>query len=298
TVQGLAFMVTSVFSGLAIGLLGMGWTLVIALVLVAAALAHLLTLRIPEPKIVADPNHRAVDFRGGFNAVRAAPGLLALIVFTTFNNLTGGVFMALMDPYGLELFSPEVWGVVLGVTATGFLIGGALIAKFGLGTNPIRTMLIMVMVIGVIGGSFAIREQWWLFAAGIWVFMMVMPAVEAAEQTIIQRVVPYRTQGRVFGYAMTFAAASAPITSFLIAPIAEFWVIPYMNAPEGKQTWGWLLGEGTTRGIALCFLFAGLASILLGAGAFLTRSYRMLSGQYLEVAHKDSEGDTGRPDDG
>src|SRR5699024_8487995 len=137
TVQGLAFMVTSVFSGLAIGLLGMGWTLVIALVLVAAALAHLLTLRIPEPKIVADPNHRAVDFRGGFNAVRAAPGLLALIVFTTFNNLTGGVFMALMDPYGLELFSPEVWGVVLGVTTTGFLIGGALIAKFGLGTNPI-----------------------------------------------------------------------------------------------------------------------------------------------------------------
>ena len=33
TVQGLAFIVTSVFSGLAIGLLGMGWTLVIAIAL-------------------------------------------------------------------------------------------------------------------------------------------------------------------------------------------------------------------------------------------------------------------------
>lgn len=298
TVQGLAFMVTSVFSGLAIGLLGMGWTLVIAIVLVAVALAHLLSLRIPEPRIVADPSHRAVDFRGGLAAVRAAPGLLALIVFTTFNNLTGGVFMALMDPYGLELFSPELWGVVLGVTSTGFLIGGAVIAKFGLGANPIRTMLIMVILIGVLGSTFAIRELWWLYAAGIWVFMMVMPAVEAAEQTIIQRVVPYRTQGRVFGFAMTFEAASAPITSFLIAPIAEFWVIPYMNAPEGQQTWGWLLGEGTTRGIALCFLFAGLVSILLGAGAFLTRSYRMLSGQYLESARKDSEGDTDGPEGG
>ena len=36
TVQGLAFLVTSVFSGLSIGLLGMGWTLLIAIVLSAA----------------------------------------------------------------------------------------------------------------------------------------------------------------------------------------------------------------------------------------------------------------------
>ena len=48
TVQGMAFMVTSIFSGLAIGLLGMGWALLIALVLTAAALVHLLFIRIPE----------------------------------------------------------------------------------------------------------------------------------------------------------------------------------------------------------------------------------------------------------
>src|SRR5690606_1636222 len=48
TVQGLAFIVTSVFSGLAIGLLGMGWTLVIAIVVTLLALVHLLFIRIPE----------------------------------------------------------------------------------------------------------------------------------------------------------------------------------------------------------------------------------------------------------
>lgn len=45
--------------------------------------------------------------------MRAATGLFALIVFSTFNNLIGGVYMALMDPYGLELFPVELWGVVL-----------------------------------------------------------------------------------------------------------------------------------------------------------------------------------------
>ena len=37
TVQGIAFMVTSVFSGLSIGLLGMGWTLAIAIALTGVA---------------------------------------------------------------------------------------------------------------------------------------------------------------------------------------------------------------------------------------------------------------------
>src|SRR5690606_8588659 len=103
-------------------------------------------------------------------------------------------------------------------------------------------------------------------------------AVEAAEQTVIQKVVPFRRQGRVFGFAQAFEAAAAPITAFLIAPIAEFWVIPYMQGGTGKATWGWLLGEGdTTRGIALVFLFAGLALVVFAVLAFLTRSYRRLS---------------------
>ena len=59
TVQGMAFMVTSIFSGLAIGLLGMGWTLLIALVLTAAALVHLLFIRIPEDAPAADDREAA-----------------------------------------------------------------------------------------------------------------------------------------------------------------------------------------------------------------------------------------------
>ncbi len=80
TVQGLSFLVTSVFSGLSIGLLGMGWTLVIAIVLSAAALIHLTVLRIPEQKPEPEEGGRSplVDLRGSITAVRAATGLFAL----------------------------------------------------------------------------------------------------------------------------------------------------------------------------------------------------------------------------
>ncbi|GAB3603676.1 multidrug efflux MFS transporter Cmr [Microbacterium aureliae] len=280
TVQGVAFIVTSVFSGLAIGFLGMGWTLLIAIVLTAAALAHLLFLRIPEEQPVADGSRSAVDLKGSIAAVRAVGGLFALIVFSTFNNLIGGVYMALMDPYGLTLFAVEIWGVVLGVTATGFIIGGLFVAKFGLGRNPIRTMLRIVIVMGLLGAFFTIREWWWLYALGIWVYMMIIPVVEAAEQTVIQKVVPYRRQGRVFGFAAAVESAAAPVTAFLIAPIAEFAIIPFMRSDDGARTWGWLLGDGEARGIALVFLFAGLIMVVLALLAFTTRSYRLLSAQF------------------
>ncbi len=281
TVQGLAFMVTSVFSGLSIGLLGMGWTLVIAIALSAAALMHLLFLRIPEDQPDQDGERRPlIDLRGSITAVRAASGLFALIIFSTFNNFIGGVYMALMDPYGLELFPVELWGIVLGVTSTGFIIGGLVIAKLGLGRNPIRTMLLLVILMGVLGALFTIREWWWLYAVGIWLYMMLIPAVEAAEQTVIQKVVPFRTQGRVFGFAAAFESAAAPITAFLIAPIAEFIIIPYMNSDAGQSSLGWLLGDGVARGIALVFLVAGVMMVLAAVGAFFTRSYRRFSAQY------------------
>jgi DHA3 family multidrug efflux protein-like MFS transporter len=295
TVQGLAFMVTSVFSGLSIGLLGMGWTLFISIVLSAAALAHLLFLRIPEDAPTRPEGKTPlVDLRGSITAVRAATGLFALIIFSTFNNFIGGVYMALMDPYGLELFPVEIWGIVLGVTATGFIIGGLLIAKFGLGKNPIRTMLMLVIVMGLIGALFTIRESWLLYAAGIWLYMTIIPAVEASEQTVIQKVVPFERQGRVFGAATALEVSTGPITSFAIAPIAEFWIIPYFRTEEGERAWSWLLGEGEMRGIALIFLVGGLLMVAAALAAFLTRSYRTLSAQY-ETAPETSEADAGPP---
>jgi len=285
TVQGVAFMVTSVFSGLSIGLLGMGWTLGIAIVFTGFAMLHLFAVRIPEEKIVHDPEleNKKIDLKGSMAAIRSVPGLWWLIIFTTFNNLVGGVFMALMDPYGLTLFPVELWGVVLGVTSIGFIVGGAIVAKKGLGKNPLKTMLLINIGVAVLGGLFTIREFWLLYAVGIFVFMCLMPAAEAAEQTIIQRVVPLKRQGRVFGLAQAIESASSPLSAFIVAPIAQFMIIPFMQSTEGKATFGWLLGDGEARGIALVFLVASLIMLIAVLFAFKTKAYRQLSAFYQKA---------------
>ncbi|WP_058235002.1 MFS transporter [Devriesea agamarum] len=282
-VQGVAFLVTSVFSGLSVGLLGMGPTLVIATAMTGLALLHLLTISIPEasPAAARPPGFaHQLDLHGSFTAIQAIPGLFALILFTCFNNLVGGAFMALLDPYGLTMFGVEIWGIVLGITSTGFIVGGLIIARVGLGRNPVRTLLLINAAIAIIGLTFAIRETWLLFVAGNFVYMCIVPAAEACEQTIIQKVVPYSRQGRVFGIAQSIESAATPISSFLVGPIAQFWAIPWMKSEHGRTTFGWLLGEGQARGIALVFVIASLLMLAAVIIAFMSRPYRLLSQSY------------------
>lgn len=280
-VQGVAFMLTSIFSGLAIGYLGMGWTLAIAVTLTVVVLIDLLFVTINENALQHDPElTKIVDVKGAWRAIRLVPGLLALILFATFNNLVGGVFMTLLDPYGLTLTNVQTWGVVFAVASLGFVIGGGIIAKKGLGKNPLRALLLANVAMAVVGLLFGIRESIWLLAAGMLAYMSLFPVVEAAEQTTLQRVVPVKQQGRVFGFGQSLEALASPITAYMIGPIAQFWIIPYMKTAEGQAQWSWLLGTGDARGIALVFVGASVIMLTAALLAFASKSYRILSHSY------------------
>lgn len=284
-VNGIGFIVTSVVSGLSIGLLGMGWTLVIATVLMLLATLHMWWLDIPEKEIAHDPElaNKLIDIKGGWAAIMAVPGLLGLVIFTVFNNLIGGAYMALLDPYGLTLFSVEQWGIVFGLCGTGFVIGGLLVGKFGLGARPLRTLLLAVMATGLVGIIFTIRESAWLLVVFLWVYMVIFPYIEAAEQTVLQKVVPFKKQGRVFGLAGALESATAPITAFIIAPLAEFFIIPAFRHPDMQAQWSWLLGTGQMRGVAVVFAVAGLLLVGLVLAAFRTKSYILLTQAYART---------------
>jgi DHA3 family multidrug efflux protein-like MFS transporter len=290
TANGVAFALTSVFSGLAVGMLGMGWCVVIAVVLSGLVTAHLLTIRIDEPAPQpADDSPRVIDLRGAIRTVGLVPGLLALLLFSTFNNFLGGVFMSLMDPYGLTLMSVEAWGILLAITSLGFIVGGVLVARRGLGANPARTLLLVNVVMWSVTIAFPIRSEIWPLAVGFLLYMVLIPVAEASEQTIIQKVVPFEQQGRVFGFAQSLETAASPITAFLIGPIAQFWVIPSMTDGALAERIGSWFGTGPDRGMALIFIVAGVIGVLVTLFALRSRYYRDLSGRYAAAAYDSSE---------
>ena len=282
TANGLAFAITSAFSGLAIGLLGMGWSIAIAVVVTALVGAHLLTIRIPEaPPQPAEDAPRLIDIGGAIKAVGHVPGLFALLLFSTFNNFLGGVFMSLMDPYGLTLMTVEIWGFLIAFTSLGFIVGGMLVTRRGLWRNPLRTLLLANVAMWVVTIVFPMRSEILPLAVGFFVYLTLAPVAEASEQTIIQRVVPFREQGRVFGFAQSLETAASPITAFLIGPIAEFWVIPSMTGGSLAAIIGPWFGTGPDRGMALIFIVAGLIGLTVTLLAFRTPAYRLLSARYI-----------------
>lgn len=284
SVTGVAFLVTSVLSGLSVGFLGIGGTLLIAIALTVVALLHILTVHIPEKKIVHDPNlaRKHIDIKGAVKAISRIPGLWALLVFSVFNNLVGGVFMALMDPYGLTLFSVQLWGIMLAISSIGFIVGGLVVAKTGLGKKPLRTLLLVNIMTSMVGLFFTLREWAWLYVVGIFAYMCFMPVAQAAEQVVLQRIVPLGKQGRAFGLKQSLEAAASPITAFVIGPLAQFVLIPYMRG-QGQQDFKWLLGEGEMRGVALIFICASLIMLVAALLAFRSRAYRTISREYAEA---------------
>jgi len=287
TVNGASFLVTSVISGLLVGLSGMFHALLVAVVATAVVVLHLSAVRIPEERAVStdgEPVTHKLDLRGTVAIVAAIPGLLALIAFSAINNFLGGVFMALLDAYGLSLVSVEVWGLLFGVLSAGFILGGLAISRWGLGTNPVRTLLLVNVVLWSVSSVFTLRSWIVLLGVGMFVYLCLVPFAEAAEQTILQRVVPYERQGRVFGFAQSVELAASPLTAFLISPVAQFVAIPFMTTGAGAELIGGWFGTGPERGLALVFTVTGLIGLVLTIVALRTRYYRQLSRRYLSAA--------------
>jgi DHA3 family multidrug efflux protein-like MFS transporter len=304
TANGVAFLGASIFSGLAVGYLGMFWVLVIAILMSLLVMAHLATLIIPdlpkkirhahdgEPEHEHDHDHQGLDVRGTVRAIRLVPGLFGLIFFHTFNNFLGGIFMSLMDAYGLLLVSVQVWGILWGVLSLGFIVGGMVVARKGLGKNPLRTLFLGNIAMWSICSVFTLQASIVLLAIGMFVWLCLIPAVEAAEQTILQKVVPPERQGRVFGFAQSVEQAASPITAFLIGPIAQLIFIPFMTTGAGVDLIGPWFGTGTDRGLALLFTVAGTIGLAVTLLAMRSYSYRALSERYESA---DEEPDMAEP---
>ena len=284
-VTGVGFLTTSAISGLLLAWGGMRATLLLALALTLLAFVHLLLVRFKEPR----PEHhddapRKVDLAGTIRVVASVPGLFALIFFAALNNFLGGVFMALMDAYGLSLMKVQEWGFLWAFVSCAFIASGIVISKTGLGKNPLRTLLTVNLIMWSVAAVLTIQSSIILLTVGCFIWMFLGPFAEASEQTTLQKVVPYERQGRVFGFAQTVEQAASPLTAFLIAPLAQFVFIPLMTTGAGADAIGDWFGRGPERGIALVFTVAGAIGVLMTIWAFNSGFYRRLS-----AAYRDSE---------
>src|SRR3546814_17496271 len=113
--------------------------------------------------------------------------------------------MALMDAYGLELVSVEAWGFIWGFLSTGFIIGGLIVAKVGLGPTPVKVLVFGNLENWTVCTLFTVQSSIVLLTIGKFIWLTMMPAIEATEQTVVHRTIPFERTVRMFGLAQQVA---------------------------------------------------------------------------------------------
>jgi DHA3 family multidrug efflux protein-like MFS transporter len=266
-VNGMGFLLTSGISGFLVAWDGMRGTLVLALAGTGLAFVHLMTVTLdePAPQIAEAGGPGRIDLAGTIAVIRGVPGL-----------------MALMDGYGLSLMSVEAWGLLWAAASSAFIVSGLIIARAGLGANPLRTLMLVNVTVWVVAALFSVQSSVLLLALGTTLWLLLSPFAEAAEATTLQQVVPLERQGRVFGFAQSVEQSAAPLTAFLIGPLTQFWAIPFMTDGQGADWIGAWYGTGPERGMALIFTLTGVLGIGLTLLAWSSRAYRMLCAALAE----------------
>jgi len=129
---------------------------------------------------------------------------------------------------------------------------------------------------------FTIQPSIWFLIVGMFVYICLVPFIEACEHTVIQKIVPQDRQGRVFGFAQSVESAASPLTALAIGPVAQFFFIPLMSeGGSGADLIGSWFGVGPGRGIALVFMTAGILGLIVTNIAFRSNAYKALSKRYL-----------------
>ena len=246
------------------------------------ALAMLLLVRIPTPRVDGDPKPRQSLYHGltyGFVYVRRNHGLRSLLMFFAFINLNMTIVNVLLPPLVLGFADARALGLVLSTAGVGMLLGSAAVT---LAPPPMRA------IHGVLGFSLvqsamlvlgATRPAMSTVCAGTFGFAFAFPFIAANSQAIWQRVVPVDVQGRVFAFRMLFAQITVPIGFALAGPLADRVFTPAMRSasPVAAIAGRWL-GTGPGRGLAL--LFVVLAACCVGAVlvAYSNRALREVDG--------------------
>jgi DHA3 family multidrug efflux protein-like MFS transporter len=174
----------------------------------------------------------------------------------------------------------QEWGLLWAFLSCGFILSGIVIARTGLGRNPLKTLLRVNVIMWSVAALFTIQSSIILLTVDCFIWMFLGPYAEASEHTTLQKVVPYERQGRVFGFAQSVEQAASPLTAFIIGPLAQFVFIPLMTTGAGADAIGDWYGRGPERGIALVFTVAGLVGLLATIIAFNSSYYRRLSAVY------------------
>lgn len=258
-ISSLSNIVGPAFGGLLISLTGIGNILLLDVAGAVVACTTLLFVRIPNPGRSALKHNLWREFREGFSAMHAIPGLgwfFALAILVWFFIMPVGVMFPLMtlqhfggDAYDMSLIE-IVWG-------GGALIGGAVM---GIRTYRVNRIVLVNLMYLVIGLSFAASG---MLPPSAFIWFALLSAMEGVTSSVFNASFVSVIQSRI----------DAGVLGRVMSLYYSFGLLPSAIG---------LLGTGFLAehvGLTTTFVIAGLIIFVIGLAAFCIPSVMRLDRQ-------------------
>jgi DHA3 family macrolide efflux protein-like MFS transporter len=242
------------------------------------AITALLLIHVPQPAQTvegqAGQGNIWQEAVYGFRYIFSRRGLLGLLIFFILLNFTIGLSVSLFSPFILSRTenSSAILGVAQSTAAIGAVVGGLLISLWG----GFKRRMTSIFIGEALTGLFCLV----VFGLGrnlpVWVIASVAGGIfpvftNGASQAIWQAKVAPDVQGRVFSARRMIAWAVNPITPILAGVLADYVTEPAMQSNTWlAHTFDWLVGTSPGSGMALQFVFSGIAYMLI---VFLTYQF-------------------------
>ena len=252
------------------------------------AAGTILLVKIPQPPVSAEGQKAKgsiwKEMAYGWTFIRERPGLFNLLLFFALTNLVGALCGVAIMPMVLGFASKAAVGTIMSLVGIGALIGGLIMTATG-GPKP--------RVYGVLGGGLVmtvcfvligLRPNLWLVGAGVLLWYIMVPIMNASSQTIWRSKTPADLQGRVFTVRRVIAQFTVPIGDFSAGPLADFVFNPLLVSGGALAgTAGAVIGVGPGRGIALMFLTLAIVPALVTVWSFLNPRVRNVETELPDI---------------
>ncbi len=259
------------------------------------AVAALLIVRIPAPRISAEGE----EARGsmlkeaifGFRYIFARPSLLGLQLIFFAGNLFAGIGYTVMAPMILARTGQNslLFGTVQTAGAIGAVAGGVVMSAWGGFKKRVNGVLLGWFASGVFFTLLGMRFGLPAWIGGAALGASVGPLINASNQAIWQSKVPSDLQGRVFSARRLIAWFTNPISPVIGGVLADYLLEPAFRADTlMARSFGWLVGSGPGAGMGFLLVLCGLLSAAVGIAGYFIPAVRQVEERLPD------EGDTPR----
>ncbi len=255
------------------------------------AATALLLAKIPRPEQSAEGKRAKgsiwKEAAFGWVFIRERKGLLNLLLYFAVINLVMSTCGVAILPMVLGFANEAAVGTIMSLVGVGTLIGGAIMTATGGPKKKIYGVLGAWAALSIWFVMIGIKPNLYLVGAGVLLWYVGLPIMNASSQAIWQSKTPYDVQGRVFSVRRMIAQFTVPIGDFSAGPLADKVFNPALM-PGGAlaNSAGSVIGVGPGRGIAMMLVTAAAVPALVALAGFLNPRVRNVEAELPDANRK------------